>query len=362
MLWKLLAQTDRSRFDMHVLCLLGDGRIGEEIRALGIPVTCLGMRSPAGTFLVLRKLRRYLLAVSPDILHGWMYHGNLAAWFGRILTGARIPLVWGVRQSLYDLAREKPATALVIRFCALISKAATKILYNSETARAHHESIGYAPLHGETIPNGFDAGIYLPDSDARAGLRRELDLGDEAPIVGMIARYDPMKGHSNFLSAAELLAGQNFDVHFVLVGRGVDGATPVFQRAAKLPCLAGRIHFLGERQDIPALTAGFDVAVTPSVSEGFANAIGEAMGCGVPCVVTDVGDSAKVVADCGRVVPPGDSSALAQGIADLLQMSSEARRDLGLRARQRVIDEFSISAVAARYEALYESLAGSGSI
>jgi glycosyltransferase involved in cell wall biosynthesis len=359
MLWKLLAQTDRSRFDMHVLCLLGDGRIGEEIRALGVPVTCLGMQSPAGAFMVLGRLRRYLLAVSPDILHGWMYHGNLAAWFGRIMTGAKIPLVWGVRQSLYDLSQEKPATALVIRFCALISKAATKILYNSETARAHHEGIGYAPLHGENIPNGFDTGIYRPDERARAGLRHELALGDKVPVVGMIARYDAMKGHGNFLSAAELLAGQNSDVHFVLVGRGVDGANPVFQRAAKLPCLAGRIHFLDERQDIPVLTAGLDVAVTPSVSEGFANAIGEAMSCGVPCVVTDVGDSAKVVADCGRVVPPGDSAALAQAIADVLQMSSEARRDLGLRARQRVIDEFSISAVAARYEALYESLAGS---
>lgn len=360
MLWKLLANIDRSRFDMHVLCLLGDGRIGEDIRALGVPVTCLGMQSPASAFMVLGRLRRYMLAVLPDILHGWMYHGNLVAWFGRILVGARIPLVWGVRQSLYDFSQEKPATAHVIRFCAFISKAATKILYNSETARAHHEGIGYASLHGEIIPNGFDTDAYRPDEAARASLRRELALADEVPMVGMIARYDPMKGHANFLSAAELLAGQNPDVHFVLVGRGVDGANPVFQRAAKLPCLAGRIHLLGERQDISALTAGMDVAVTPSVSEGFANAIGEAMSCGVPCVVTDVGDSAKVVADCGRVVPPGDSVALARAIAGLLQMSVEARRSLGLRARQRVMDEFSISAVTARYAALYEALAGSG--
>lgn len=359
MLWKLLAQADRARFDMHVLCLLGDGRIGEEIRALGIPVTCLGIQSPAGAFKAFGKLRRYLREVSPDILQGWMYHGNLAAWFGRLLVGSRVPLVWGVRQSLYDLAREKPATAKVIKFCAFVSKAATKILYNSETARGHHEGIGYASLHGECIPNGFDTDIFCPDETARSGLRRELGLGEDVPVVGMIARFDPMKGHSNFLAAVALLAEQHADVHFILVGRGVDGENPLFQRAAKSAPLVGRMHLLGERQDIPALTAGLDVAVTPSVSEGFANAIGEAMSCGIPCVVTDVGDSAKVLGDCGRVVSPGNSAALAQAISELLRMPVETRRGLGLRARQRVIDEYSISAVAARYEALYEALAGS---
>ena len=360
MLWKLLAHADSARFDMQVLCLLGDGRIGEEIRALGIPVTCLGIHSAAGAFKAFGKLRRYLREVSPDILQGWMYHGNLTAWFGRILVGSRIPLVWGVRQSLYDLSLEKPTTARVIKFCAFISKAATKILYNSETARGHHEGIGYASLHGDCIPNGFDTDIFYPDEAARSGLRRELGLGEEAPVVGMVARFDPMKGHSNFLAAAALLAEHDANVHFVLVGREVDFANPVFARAAKLLPLAGRIHLLGERQDIPGLTAGLDVAVTPSVSEGFANAIGEAMSSGIACVVTDVGDSAKVIGDCGRVVLPGDSDALAQAISELLQMPVETRRGLGVRARQRVIDEYSISAVTARYEALYESLAGSG--
>ena len=359
MLRKLLAHADRSRFDMRVLCLLGNGRIGEEIEELGIPVTCLGIQSPSGAFKAFGRLRRYLKDISPDILQGWMYHGNLAAWFGRLLTGSRISLVWGVRQSLYDLAREKPATAKVIRFCAFISKSAARILYNSETARGHHERIGYASLHGESIPNGFDTHIFCPDEMARSSLRRELGLGEEVPIIGMVARFDPIKGHSNFLAAAALLAEQHADVHFVLVGRGVDTENSIFAQAAKSP-LADRIHLLGERQDIPALTAGLDVAVTPSVSEGFANAIGEAMSCGIPCVVTDVGDSAKVVGDSGRVVPPGDSAALAQAISDLLQMQVETRRGLGLRARQRVIDEFSISAVAARYEALYEALADSG--
>lgn len=360
MLWKLLAHADRARFDIHVLCLLGNGRIGEEIRALGIPVTCLGIQSPAGAFKAFGKFRRYLQEVSPDILQGWMYHGNLAAWFGRILIGSRIPLVWGVRQSLYNLTWEKPATAKVIKFCAFISRAATKILYNSETARCHHEGIGYASLLGEVIPNGFDTDEYCPDETARTRLRRELGLGEDVLVVGMVARFDPMKGHSTFLDAAALLCEQHIDAHYILVGRGVDSRNSIFAQVAESTPLAGRIHLLGERNDIPVLTAGFDVAVTPSVSEGFANAIGEAMSCGIPCVVSDVGDSAKVVGDCGRIVPAGVPAALASAIFDLLQMPVEMRRGLGLRARQRVIDKYSISTVATRYEALYMAFAGSG--
>jgi glycosyltransferase involved in cell wall biosynthesis len=360
MLWKLLAYSDHTRFDMRVLCLLGDGRIGDEIRALGIPVTCLDIQSAPGAFKALGKLRRWLREASPDILQGWMYHGNLTAWFARLLIDSRTPLVWGVRQSLYNLAWEKPATARVIKFCAFISKAVTKILYNSETARGHHEGIGYASQHGESIPNGFDTEVFSPDATARSDLRHELGLESEVPIVGMIARYDPMKGHSNFLAAAALLAGQHADVHFVLVGRGVEVDNPVFAQAARSTPLVGRVHLLGERQDISAITAGLDVAVTPSVSEGFANAIGEAMSCGIACVVTDVGDSAKVVGDCGRVVAAGNPAALAWAISDLLRMPVKKRLELGLLARQRVIDEFSISAVAARYETLYESLVGSG--
>lgn len=357
MLWKLLAHSDRSRFDMRVLSLLDGGRLAEEIRRLDIPVTHLGIQSPGGAFKALFRLRRYLRAAPPDILQGWMYHGHLAAWCGRLLMEGRVPLIWGVRQSLYDLSREKRVTALVIRFCARISKAATRILYNSETARGHHERIGYAPLHGDTIPNGFEVDVFRPDDGARAALRHELGLEKEALLVGMVARFDPMKGHANFLDAIARLATQCTSLHFVLIGNGVDRENPLFARMSDQPGVSGRIHCLGERRDIPALTAALDVAVIPSISEGFANAIGEAMSCGVPCVVTDVGDSASVVAGTGRVVPPADPVALAHAISELLQLPGEERRRLGLQARQRVIEKFSIEAVVKRYAALYESVA-----
>ncbi|MCQ8180247.1 glycosyltransferase [Methylomonas sp. SURF-1] len=357
MLWKLLAHADRERFDMRVVCLIGDGPVADDIRALGIPVLCLGARSPASGLKAVGRLRKYLLAARPDIVQGWMYHGNFAAWVGRWLIGRRVPLIWGVRQSLYDINKEKPGTAKIIRMCAWLSGAATKILYNSQTARQHHENIGYAPECGDWLPNGFDTDVFRPEPAARTALREELGLQPQAVLVGMVARYDPMKGHANFLKAAQLLAERRNDVHFVLAGRGVDSQNRLFVDAERSSALQGRLHLLGERQDIASITAALDIAVTPSVSEGFANAIGEAMSCAVPCVVTDVGDSAAVLGDGGRVVVAEDSQTLAAAIGELLDLAPERRQAIGMQARQRVLEQFSIQAVAQRYQDLYRSLA-----
>jgi glycosyltransferase involved in cell wall biosynthesis len=114
---------------------------------------------------------------------------------------------------------------------------------------------------------------------------------------------------------------------------------------------------LGERQDMPRITAALDIASSSSsYGEGFPNVIGEAMSCAVPCVVTDVSDLPWVVADTGRVVPPRDPQALASAWADLLELGVEGREALGAAARARVIQYFPLESVVARYEALYESV------
>ncbi len=360
MLLKLLKNIDLSQFEMHVLCLTGSGRIGNDIRALDVPVTLLELTSLLDALKAVVRVRRYIKGISPHILHGWMYHGNLAAWFCRFFIGPSVHVVWGVRQSLYDLSHQKRSTSHVIRFCASISKTVSKILYNSRLARQHHENIGYFTRLGETIPNGFDTSEYRPDSDAPGRLRAELKLPTGAQIVGMVARLDPMKGHVSFLRAAALIAVKSSTAHFVMVGRGVDATSPCLENYVNVSSLKGRVHFLGERADISKLFPGFDVAVTPSVSEGFANVIGEAMSCGVPCVVTDVGDSAMIVANCGRVVAVDDTEALSQSVYEILQMPVVERVKLGMRGRQRVLDEFSISSVADRYTRLYQSLCWAG--
>src|SRR5262249_22081389 len=137
---------------------------------------------------------------------------------------------------------------------------------------------------------------------------------------------------------------------------GVDRSNPALVALVDSLGLGDRCHLLGPRRDIPRIQAALDLATSSSISEAFPLVVGEAMACGTPCVVTDVGDSALMVGDTGRVVPPRDPVALAEAWRDLLSLGAERRRRLGEDARRRTLELFDLSAVARRYEDLYESL------
>ena len=353
MLAKLLSRLHGREIHAGVVSLLGRGPVSADIEALGVPVWHLNMKALLGLPLAAANLARVARNHKPDLIQGWMYHGNLAALVGRSFANRRPRLVWGIRQSLYDVAWEKRGTQLVIHLGARLSGHADAILYNSETARRQHEGFGYAASRALVIDNGFDADHFCPDLNAYRAVRQELGLAPEAIIVGLIARFHPVKGHDVFLRAAGMLAERLPLVHFLLVGRGVTAENRSLAALLNSPGLGGRVHLLGERLDIHRLTASLDVASSSSWAEGFPNTLGEAMSCAIPCVATDVGDVKRVLDNTGFVVPVGDAGALAKAWERLLTMPEDARRTLGKAARARVMECYSLDRVAAVYGALY---------
>ena len=356
MLFKLLSYIGCGANEARVVSLMGGGPMRERIQSIGVAVDSLNMRRGMPSFSALRQLRKIVWRYRPDLIQGWMYHGNLAAsvagWFCR----NNPPVVWNVRQSLYDLKHERSLTRWVIRANARLSACADAIIYNSRTSARQHEEFGFDASRTFIIPNGFDTEVFRPDENARAGVKRELGVADDTILIGLIGRYHPMKDHRNFLNAAALLGKDFPDVSFLLAGREVDAGNPALGAMIAEMELSGRVFLLGERKDIPQLNAALDIASSSSWGEGFANVVGEAMSCGVPCVVTDVGDSAWIIGDTGRVVVARDPGALALAWRDLIALGHYGRQALGGRARQRVIENFSLGAVAQQYEDLYESL------
>ncbi len=354
MLYKLLSGSDRDRFRSVVVSLTNCGALSKPIEALGVPVHCLGMARGVPSPAALGRLLQVVEKVRPDLLQGWMYHGNLAASLAAWKGPVGAPVVWNIRHSLYDLRKEKRLTALVIRAGAWLSDKPVRILYNAHVSAAQHESLGYKPEKTKVIPNGFDCERFVPSREAREKLRAELGVPSDALLIGLVARYHPMKDHATFLRAAACLVTRRKHVQFVLVGRGVDAHNGELRSMLTELGLASYVHLLGERRDISVLTAGLDIATTSSSwGEGFPNVIGEAMACAVPCAVTDVGDSSWIVGDTGKTVPPSDPEALAEAWRELIDISPEARRQLGLGARRRIEQHFSLPAIVARDQDLY---------
>ena len=355
MLYKLLSRTNRKKFEPAVISLDGVEKLGDKIRQLGIPVYGMGMKPSALRPLSLLRLARATRRIKPDLIQGWMYHGNLAAQFAGMLASQRVSIFWNIRQSLYSLEEEKPATAKAIRLGARLSHWPAKILNNSRKSVAQHSAIGYRTESSVVIPNGFDTELFAPSEEARHTVRAELGVAQNTFLIGLIGRYHPLKDHSTFLRAASLLLKDYPDTQFVLAGKRVDWNNESLRAQVQDLGMVERVHLLGERLDMPRLTAALDVASSSSCDEGFPNVIGEAMSCGIPCVVTDVSDLRWIVGDSGQVVPPRNPEALARAWKELVNLERQDRTALGIAARLRVTEWFSLNSVVGQYETLYES-------
>lgn len=356
MLYKLLSRSNLSMFEPSVISLNGIGPLGKRIRDMGISVQSMEMRASISSSLSLLRLARAARRISPQLIQGWMYHGNLAAQLAGAVVRRPVKIIWNIRQSLYSLSDEKPATARAIRLGARLSNRPALILNNSQKSVAQHAGLGYATDKTLVIPNGFDTDSFVPSSEARASVRAELGVPQNTVLVGRVGRYHHTKDYPSFLRAAAVVLRDYPDTQFVAIGKDVDWNNDALRRQVHDLGLVERIHLLGERLDMPRLTAAFDIAISSSHAEGFPNVIGEAMSCAVPCVVTDVGDSRWIVGDTGRVIASEESDVLAAGCMDLFEIGPDRRRELGLAARERIITHYSISSVAQRYESLYRGI------
>lgn len=353
-----------------VVSLTTAGTRGAAIATLGVPVYALGLARGALAPSALGTLRKIVREFKPDCVQGWMYHGNLAATalsFSGAPTG---PVLWNVRHALDAWRDESRTRRLLVRGSALLSHHPRAIVYNSHRSATQHARLGYRAQHNRVIANGVDTTRFAHDKSAGANVRAALGIPADAFVVGLIARVDPLKDHATFLNAAVIDHASNGarDTWYLLAGtntapgvRGRAGAldAPIATLVAQQPSLGSRIVRLGERSDVMHVLNACDVVTMTSRSEGSPNAVAEAMACGVPCVVTNVGDSARLVDDTGIVVTVGDAAAIAQAWGAL----RDNPRDLaarGQRALARIRNEYSISTEASAYRALWhESVSAS---
>ena len=359
MLASLVEHAGPEAFTSEVVSLraLDDGSrpLAERIEALGLRVRGLGMRPERPNPLFVARLARWIREGRPDVVQTWMYHANVIGGAAARLAG--VPLVWGIHHDAADLEGLKPGTARLVKASAWASRwMPDAIVCVAEASRETHAELGYDRAKMRVIPNGFSLERFHLDPQARQSIRRELGIPPDAPVLGMFARFHLMKDHAGFLQAAGIVARRFPEAHFVLCGLDVDESNGQLLAGARAAGLDHHLHLLGLRGDVPALLAALDVYVSSSRREAFPMVLGEAMACGVPCAVTDVGDSALLVGDTGRVVPPGDAPALAQACVDLLCLPPEERQALGEAARERVQREYNLEAIVRQYAQLYRSL------
>jgi glycosyltransferase involved in cell wall biosynthesis len=286
----------------------------------------------------------------------WLYHSDLLGLLAGKLAGVQA-IVWNLRSSNMDMSGYRKLSGWIVKMCAQLSPFPNAVLANSLSGKTYHESIGYRPRTWEVIPNGIDPSRFKPDPAVREQARRDLDLRPGDVAIGLVARFDPMKDHENFLAAAKLVARADDSARFILIGKDINERNGHLMRNLAAQSFARNVRLLDERHDIPDLLPAFDIACSASRSEAFPNTIAESMACAVLCVATTAGDSAEIVGDTGILIPPCDSAALAGGLLRAIALGPSKRQELGRAARERIISKFSLARSAGRYEDFFLHLA-----
>jgi glycosyltransferase involved in cell wall biosynthesis len=338
----------------EVVSLTGEGHYGPRLRASGIPVHALDHSRGRIGLGGLLALRRRIDEARPDVVQTWMYHANLVG--GLVARCApRRPVVWGIRHS--DLTRRTLSASAhaAARICAPLSRRVPQAIVccSAEAARAH-QAIGYRAAKFAIIPNGYDLTRFAPNDEARARVRAELGVASDEVLLGMVARWHPVKDHETLLRALAQLRGLAERIRCVLVGGGMLHANRALEARIVELGLGDRVILAGPRDDVPAVMNALDVHVLSSAGEAFPNVVAEAMACGTPNVVTAAGDTAHIVGDVGWVVPPRDPGALAQAIATALRaLACRDRVQLRRRCRARIEENFSLDRMVAAYVDLW---------
>jgi len=341
---------DRSRFRNEVVTLLEPGVFGDHLRAAGIPLTSLGMKRGLPGVRGLAKLVGHLRRSRPTVLQSWLSHADLLGTAAHFFAPSS-RLLWNVRCS--DMATSPGSAHLlwITRLLARLSFRPDAVIANSPSGKLFHEKMGYRPRRWIELPNGVDTDQFRPRFDMKERLRASLGIRTRGPVIGMVARYHPMKDQATFLQASAKFSSDYPEARFVLCGKGCDGQNEDLRKLILNSGLGDRVILLGVRDDMETIYPVFDlVTLCSTFGEGFPNTLIEAMACGVPCVATDIGASGEIIEGVGVIVPPRDPAALSQAWKTLFAGPIEVR---AAEARARVVERYRIERICQLYEAAY---------
>jgi glycosyltransferase involved in cell wall biosynthesis len=344
-LFELIKRLDRRKY-APMVCCFRPGRVAKEIEATGVRVFTVRKRAKVDfglVFTLWRLMRREQIDLVQTYLFTANTWGRLAAIF------ARVPIIVSSERNV-DMWEEpyKPLLGRVLDHWTHYTIA------NSQAVKDYLVSKGLARAKVRVVYNGVDPRRFDGPDSSRA-IKAEFGISQHHCVVCLVARLEPQKDPYTFLRAAALLAEKISNLSFLVIGGG--SLQSDLEQEARTLGIAERVVFTGPRRDVPRLLAACDVSVMSSLKEGMSNTILESMAAGKPIVATRVGGNAELIQDgeTGLLVPTRDPATLAAAVQKILIDPTLTKR-MGLQAKSRIAQLFSVDAMVEATERLYDEL------
>ena len=343
-LLRLAKHAQAQGVEVSVCCLAPAGPVSQLLTEAGIANLGLGARGP-WDWRVFKRLAEHIRDTRPDVVHALLFHANIACRLACLLGG------FPTRRLICEIQTAEIERTWHLRVDRWTQRWCRCVVGNSPSVVEHLRRAGIRPERLRLVQGGVDPG---PLAAARPLDRRELGIGDEAPIILWVGRLDPVKGLDELIAAFARIAAVR-PCRLVLAGEGA--YRPTVEQRIRESGYAERIVMLGTRNDVPALLKTADVFAFPSHTEGLPNALLEAMAAGLPCVATNVAGCRDVITDRvdGLLTQPRDPVHLADAVLQILTDASLAQR-LGRAAAEKVERAFRLEGCLQAYLALYTEI------
>ena len=337
-------------FKQYVICLGNRGYYSQKIEEIGLEIYHINFSS----WHFVKSLIKFITVlkkISPNIIQGWMNHGNFASILALLILNFKPIIYWNIRQSFYKNKNDLFYTKFLFLFNILFSRIPKKIIINSNISKIQLQNFGFHIDSFIFIPNGFDSNYWVRDLSFRKLKRENLGIENLDFLIGYVGRYHPMKNIILLLKAFEIIAINFPNSKLVIIGHKENDFNKfeklIFDRIPN-----NQIILLNQKNDINKYYSIFDLFTLCSVSEGFPNVLGEAMSCELCCISTNVGEASALLQDVGFIIPVDDLDALVSKITHCIE-NLEITKNMGSLARNKIRKSYSLQNTVNQYINLY---------
>lgn len=346
----LLANELSRKYDITVITFYSENNFYAEQLSQSIRFITLDKKGRWDFLFFFIRFYKIMTRHKFDLLYAFMSNAEFVAYLYHFFN-KKLSIVWGIRSSNMDTSRYGKLYNLLRKIECKISESADAIISNSFAGKFFAIKDGFVNKQIHVVHNGIDTERFIYSDTSRVVIREQLGIPFDTLVIGVVARHDPMKGLNYFIEAGSFFLKEYPHTFFLIIGSGpIEYSMELKEKALQIG-IANKILWLPAKNDIECYYSAMDIYTSCSVyGEGFSNTIGEAMSCGLPCVVTNIGDSEMIVGECGIVVEACNTNAIVTGWKKTVEKLEVDKKGLHIHQRKRMSDHFSIENLSNKTE------------